>query len=487
MALDAQRNWTVSMAENLEQTRMRAKKAAEMDVPTTTVPLIRSTSPVVWQTDPIHLPDEIITLILDFVREFPEAQSTLASCCLLSSQWYRAAIPMLYESPYIIGKNFDPFARAICPSINLHVRKSPLASLVKTLDMSKLVHQGSKSLTARLLGRVKNQLEVFVAPQATFNLSCLPALSKCQCLRVLDLSLISESPTLPDLFRNIAHLTNLNTFRLPRSSGFGKGFDKSALLWPPRLESITLSGGIDTHFLHGVVAFPLTLRRLTIEHCPLARGSAIAQLLRNVVRPLPRLEYLKLAHLPRLQDGDAIDDLLAILPYLKRLSISVDYISSRLFDYTSACRNERIRDEYTSSSVPAPPRDSGLGQWSTDASKTNDNTNTGIDGSAFTLPSHSHLRILELTDSGTPGSEDRISPIDLLIAIEDDQLPFLRQIWVARTLQWDQGETRREVDSLVDAMVEMASTQGVRREAGELGQEIHDDDRTEIGVWVTQG
>ena len=34
--------------------------------------------------------------------------------------------------------------------------------------MSGLVHNGSKSLTARLLGRVKKRLEEFVAPQASF-------------------------------------------------------------------------------------------------------------------------------------------------------------------------------------------------------------------------------------------------------------------------------------------------------------------------------
>ena len=35
--------------------------------------------------------------------------------------------------------------------------------------MSGLVHNGSKSLTARLLGRVKNNLDEFIAPQASFG------------------------------------------------------------------------------------------------------------------------------------------------------------------------------------------------------------------------------------------------------------------------------------------------------------------------------
>jgi len=40
--------------------------------------------------------------------------------------------------------------------------------LVRVLDMSMLVHNGSRSLTARILGRLKGSLEYFVAPQASF-------------------------------------------------------------------------------------------------------------------------------------------------------------------------------------------------------------------------------------------------------------------------------------------------------------------------------
>ena len=68
----------------------------------------------------------------------------------------------------ITGKNYNAFVQAICPSVNAHVRRNGLAELVRRLDMSNLVHNGSKSLTARLLGRVKTGLEVFVAPQASF-------------------------------------------------------------------------------------------------------------------------------------------------------------------------------------------------------------------------------------------------------------------------------------------------------------------------------
>lgn len=126
-----------------------------------------STTPPPKQTA-VHLPPEIIIHILSYIPRRPSSQSTLYSCCLLSRQWYAVAVHRLYHSPCITGKNFKKFVATICPSVNAHVRKSDLADLVRRLDMGSLVHDGSKSLTARLLGRVKVMLEEFVAPQASF-------------------------------------------------------------------------------------------------------------------------------------------------------------------------------------------------------------------------------------------------------------------------------------------------------------------------------
>ena len=124
------------------------------------------TSPL--ERTPVHLPTEIIILILSFIPRRSSSQSTLHACCLLSRDWYAVAVHQLYHSPYINGQNFKQFVATICPSVNAHVRKSDLADLVRRLDMGNLVHDGSKSLTARLLGRVKFMLEEFVAPQASF-------------------------------------------------------------------------------------------------------------------------------------------------------------------------------------------------------------------------------------------------------------------------------------------------------------------------------
>ena len=110
------------------------------------------------------LPLEVLHIIFSYAQDQP----TLHASALVSVSWYKSAIPFLYDSPSIHGRNFNAFVRTVCPSINAHVRTNGLAELVRKLDMSRLVHNGSKSLTARLLGRVKGNLEEFVAPQASF-------------------------------------------------------------------------------------------------------------------------------------------------------------------------------------------------------------------------------------------------------------------------------------------------------------------------------
>ena len=113
------------------------------------------------------LPPEILKYIFSYLP--PSSQSTFYAAALVSRVWYSVAIEYLYNNPSITGKNFDLFVRSICPSINAHVRHNGLGDIIRRMDMSGLVHNGSKSLTARLLGRVKNHLDEFVAPQASFG------------------------------------------------------------------------------------------------------------------------------------------------------------------------------------------------------------------------------------------------------------------------------------------------------------------------------
>lgn len=115
------------------------------------------------------LPYEIIQNILSYLPGDHSSQATLHACTLLSRAWYSATITRLYENPRITGPNYASFAKSVCPSINAHIVRNGLAELIKTLDLGALIHHGSKSLTARLLGRVKGNLEEFVAPQASFG------------------------------------------------------------------------------------------------------------------------------------------------------------------------------------------------------------------------------------------------------------------------------------------------------------------------------
>ena len=473
MALDQQRNWDIGMAENLASVQQRNKQDSPPQEKTVKNAAGNDVYPS-WTTQPIYLPDEIILEILNYISRTKQAQKTLASCCLLSRQWYDAAVPLLYARPYLHGGNFDQWTRAICPSINLHVRKSPLSELTRSLNMSGLVHSGSKSLTARILGRTKGVLEEFVAPQASFSVHCCPPLGKCQRLRLLDLSLVSESPPLPKLFETVSHLQDLRTFRLPRSSGFGVHYKPHSFAWPPRLEDLSLSGGIDAHFLHGVVAFPQTLKSLTIEHCPLAKGFAVSHLLRTAVRPLQNLNSFTIRMMPRLS-SHALDDLLLLLPQVKKLSLSVDYITPALFDESHL---NHLQKDYVLPAITADDID-------------------GLDAVTATPLQHSHLRLLELTNSGNPGVEDKISPIDIMIAIDDGVLPRLRQVRVARSLLWHSSSTARDAEALADVLQEACKRDwegGLQRGKGELFEGVgrEEGERRRVweevaGVWMFDG
>jgi hypothetical protein len=249
--------------------------------------------------------------------------------------------------------------------------------------------------------------------------------------------LVAEPPPLPDLFKTISHLEKLHTLRLPRSSGFGVHHKPSSFTWPPNLKELCLSGGIDAHFLHGIVSFPPTLRHLTIENCPNAKSHAVTHLLKKAVRPLPNLESLKIAHMPRISRY-ALDDVLLLLPQLKSLSISIDYVSDALFDPTHFHHNAHSIPE-EDASLPSPAKGAS--------------------------PIGPNLRSLELTASSSSHTlDDSLTPIDILIAVVDDALPKLRQVRVARELAWDGPVWREDLERLVGVLQEEARQDWVRCE-----------------------
>lgn len=324
----------------------------------------------------------------------------------MSRAWYAAAIASLYQYPYLSGTNYEEFTRTICPSKNAHITPSNLAPLVRTLDMSALVHNSSRSLTARLLGRLKHNVEEFIAPQASFAINSFAALGKCTKLTYLDLSLISASISNKLLFQTLKHLDSLTTLSFPRSSNLDE--DKESPIpygWPPKLETLNLAGGINTHFLlTHLTAVPKSLKRLSINHC----SSVYPSPLINVLSRLgSQLQQLTIRHpMTKLHLG-ALDEVLTLCPSLLALRISADYITIAAFTSLSS---------YTSHP----------------------------------------LQILDLECSPQATADVQIPPAVIYEAVESGTLEGLRSVRVSARLAWTATERRRQdVEDLVEAMADL--------------------------------
>jgi hypothetical protein len=347
------------------------------------------------EREPVHLPDEVVLQIISYLPEGKDTQTTLAACCLVSWQWYNITIARLYERPYLYGKNFDPFVKTICPSLNVHVRKSDLAGLVRELNMSALVHQGSKSTTARLLGRTKAQLETYVAPQANFGINCLAALSKCTALRQLDLSLVSEAMTYRELSAALRNLKELRTLAWPRCASKQNIVPghPTRMEWPPKLEDLRLSGDLYALMLNDVQPLdgrasnlPPALTNLTIRHCSLDLAGA-KTLLQHMGE---QLKYLKVCDMTRFpsRQPDALNNVLVLCPNLETLVISHTYISDTF-----------VSDYPYNDSVYCKP-------WS------------------LVHP----LKNLELVEVGVDGFEQRLDSIDLQLWFTEDAFPHIEKV-----------------------------------------------------------
>ena len=299
------------------------------------------------------LPSEILEQIFAYISASHNArQSDLHACTLVSRSWYSNSITFLYDDPTISGKNYDAFVRAMCPSVNAHIRTNGLAELVRRLDMSALVHNGSKSLTARLLGRVKGRLEEFVAPQASFafvslalyniyhakvlqiankgSINCLAALSKCTKLRRLDLSFVSESIPISDLLRSINPLINLAVLHLPRSSTTNAG-TKERRTWPAKLQELHINGGLHSTSSITNHSLPLCLSNLSISNCPHLDAESLFDLLETLSPQLSKLSLL--APIPSIRYHPDLYNILNVLTNLTHLRLSVDLIYEPFFLY----------------------------------------------------------------------------------------------------------------------------------------------------------
>lgn len=228
------------------------------------------------------LPAEVLLQIVAYVEEFSDRQRNIWAMTMVSRAWYSSAISSLYHSPAISGRNFTLFVRTLCPSINAHVRKTSFSSMVKELDMSRLVHDSCKSLTARILSRLKSSLEVFIAPRASFacvertgdfdtstdviRVNCLAALSKCQNLQQLDLSFVTENIGLPQLLHAIRGLEGLQCLSIRCKDKLVQ--ERVNVTWPPLLTTLHVSGVGRNGALSYFYSLPKSLISLTVHNSP---------------------------------------------------------------------------------------------------------------------------------------------------------------------------------------------------------------------------
>ncbi|KAF2146378.1 uncharacterized protein K452DRAFT_294938 [Aplosporella prunicola CBS 121167] len=384
---------------------------------------------------------EILLEILSYIPRHPSSQRTLYACCLVNHQWYNAAIARLYEAPHLIGPNFAPFVRTICPSINAHVKRSELAELVRVLDLRHIVHQSSKSVTARLLGRVKGSLEVFMAPQSSFAVNCFAALSKCTKLRTLDLSLTSEAIALASLAHALRPLESLKTLYFPRSSNDSDAFLSAHMRWPPALEALHLSGGIHGRFISGL-GDPVS----GATHLP------------------PSLAVLSLTHCPRLKEAEVLGLLAHAGPQLRELTVENirDLGHASLDGVLRACAGEDVQPGAASGGSRA--RGLAFLRLSLDYITFNA---FGREGTGLSSCS---LQRLELSSSGDTGPRHEgpdldLEPLDLVAALDEGFFPELRVVRVAKSAGWHVPPLVEDTAHLSEELKE-GRGRGRAREAG---------------------
>lgn len=260
---------------------------------------------------PTKLPLELLFIVAKYVEDpVPLLQ--------VSKYWHLAALSHVYRKPSLRPRNFPNFIE----SVTTH---KELAALVQDLDLSQTVQVGKNSTTARMLKKCSSSLTRFVASQTHFGISPLMALRSCERLQVLDLSLVSETVDLVQLFIAIERLQDLEVMNFPRSSILCERFD---FKWPPNLRSLGLAGGIAPDFLLET-SFPPTITNLELSNCPFVNTRALLTALVNIG---PQLRTLSVQYPMPLLSPNALDTVLVVCPNLQSLTVSIDYITSNFID-----------------------------------------------------------------------------------------------------------------------------------------------------------
>lgn len=327
------------------------------------------------QQNLLTLPVEIIIHILEILLY----QNRLRPRFLrLLKLFYAITMPLIYRRPVLNGNNFFQFVDTI-------LGKNTHGMYIRDLDLSSVNQLGKNAFVAKLLKRSRPFLEAFTAPQTSFGLGPLIALRSCEHLRVLDLRLVSETLNLEELFHSIRDLKQLTHLLFPRSSLEIENYLN--INWPPKLEFLRVSGGISDDFLIRS-DFPLSIKHMEFAHCPKVAHSGFQHLLLKLGANLKSLRIQ--FPMPGLQ-GNSLDTVFIYCPNLQTLEVTVDYLSQAIFD----------------------------------------------DDLLPMLPYQRPLRRLFISSSGMLGTNDKVDPVDLALALSEEKLPLLRFVRCTAKLGWD--------------------------------------------------
>ena len=149
----------------------------------------------------------------------------------------------------------------------------------------------------------------------------------------LDLSLVSESLAMADLFHSISSLHHLESFHFPRSSSNDHRNNRLFNTWPPKLKKLQIAGGIRDESIIYFSTLPDTLTHLTFGDCPNLSSAFIRPLLTVLG---PHLHYLRIdSNLPKLKNVfssmSSLYNILDLLPILRHLTVRVGYICRFFF------------------------------------------------------------------------------------------------------------------------------------------------------------
>lgn len=231
---------------------------------------------------PVPLPIEIIEDIVAYIgqEEHDKArQRNLWSLCLISREWYSVTVKHLYRCPLLGVRNFDLFARTICPPVNSRGRAIGLEDLVTELHLGDLAYVTSSSMTARLLRRTKRSLVTFVSPSHSMSTSSLAPISKLMSLEHLDLSRDKYDFDIYAIMRAVRPLATLRFLSLPRGalSTYPDLHPSQRLVWPSNLEYLEANNTTPYYpnqWRNLLNDLPRSLRTLSFQH--LRRDSAMA-------------------------------------------------------------------------------------------------------------------------------------------------------------------------------------------------------------------